>query len=190
MKYLVPFTGFFIFFLSCNTPTNPDINIEPEQISTIVPKAEYLLSIRKGDDSEFSGASGYTNPEGDTIVPIGKYIHCFTDTIFDIGIVLKKGTVCMAIDKTGKELYQIKWYDNGPDYASEGLIRIIKDGKTGYADENGKIVIEPLYECADPFEGGKARVSLKCELKADGEHTQMISDGWFFIDKTGKKVNN
>jgi hypothetical protein len=185
MKYFIPF--FVLLFLtSCQTATQEHIDIiEP---SVTPKKVDYLLSIRKENVTEFSGTSGYTTPEGDTIVPIGKYVHCFSDTIFDIGFVLKEGTTCMAIDKTGKELYQVKWYDNGPDYISEGLFRMIKDGKTGYANEKGEIVIKPLYECADPFEGGKARVSLKCELKPDGEHTLMISDGWFFIDKMGKKI--
>jgi hypothetical protein len=185
MKYFIPFL-ILLFLASCRTATQEHTDtIEPN----IAPKeVDYLLSIRKENEPEFSGASGYTTPEGDTIVPMGKYIHCFTDTIFDIGIVLKEGTICMAIDKTGKELYQVKWYDNGPDYLSEGLFRIIKDGKTGYANEKGEIIIEPLYECTNPFENGKARVSLKCELKPDGDYTQMISDGWFFINKMGEKI--
>lgn len=187
MKYFIPFFA-LLFLVGCQTAPQESNDTPEVEVETTPKEAEYLVSIRKGEDMDFSGGSGYTTPEGDTIVPMGKYIHCYTDTIFDIGIVLKEGTTCMAIDKTGKELYQVKWYDNGPDYPSEGLFRIIKDGKTGYANEKGKIVIEPQYECAEPFEGGKARVALKCELKPDGDYTRMISDGWFHIDKTGIKV--
>lgn len=51
-------------------------------------------------------------------------------------------------------------YDNGDDYVSEGLYRIVdRKGRIGYADETGKTVIRPRFAFGYPFEGGKAKVT-------------------------------
>jgi hypothetical protein len=152
-------------------------------------KDDYLLKIYEGPYDEVGAPSGYVDQRGDTVIPIGKYYYCYTDTFRNYAIVLRQEGGCMAIDRNGKELYEVYWYDNGPDYISDGLFRIKKNGKIGYADEEGAIVIRPQFECADPFEDGKARVTLDCELVAGGEHTIAKSDTWFYIDKTGDRVN-
>lgn len=57
----------------------------------------------------------------------------------------------------------------------EGLSAVrTKDGKWGYVNKQGKIVIQPQYQMADWFVGGLARV------RKDGQ--------WGLIDKTGKVV--
>jgi hypothetical protein len=81
-------------------------------------------------------------------------------------------------------------YDNEPDDASDGLFRIIKNMKIGYADATtGKVIIVPQFECAFPFENGRAKVSYNCTSKSYREHYAWISDNWFYIDKKGKKIN-
>lgn len=84
-------------------------------------------------------------------------------------------------------VYEVFMYDNGPDYASEGLIRVVKNGKIGYADaKTYAIVIEPQFDCAFPFEYGKARVSNQCKTVKDGEHSVWESNAWQYVDKQGK----
>ncbi|MBL7793317.1 MAG: WG repeat-containing protein [Saprospiraceae bacterium] len=144
----------------------------------------YLLKTEDGE-----GRCGYVDAAGKPVVPVGKYQFCFTDTLRHFAAVIKPEGGCVAIDKTGKELFEIYWYDNGPDYFSDGLFRIKKDGKIGYADEQGKIVIAPQFACAEPFENGRARVALNCTLVPDGEMSVMESSEWFYIDKSGKKIN-
>ena len=57
-------------------------------------------------------------------------------------------------------------YDNGDDYVSEGLYRIVdRKGRIGYADETGKTVIRPRFAFGYPFEGGKAKVTDSGERK-------------------------
>lgn len=93
----------------------------------------------------------------------------------------------VIIDDKKTTLYEVFIYDNGPDYASEGLIRVVKNGKIGYADaKTYAIVITPQYDCAFPFENGKAKVSNKCKTVKDGEHSVWTSDAWQFVDKKGK----
>lgn len=57
---------------------------------------------------------------------------------------------------------------------SEGLAVVEKNGKMGYIDKTGKIVIEPKYDAAYPFIDGRAAVQI--EFKAG------------FIDRTGRET--
>jgi hypothetical protein len=133
---------------------------------------------------------GYKNLKGDTIIPLGKYSICFTDTFNTYAIVTIPHKGFVAIDRQENILYYVFPFDNGPDYVSDGLFRILIDGKIGYADSaTGKIIIKPQFDCAWPFENGIAKVSTDCKTKSDGEHSTWLSDSWFYIDKTGKKVN-
>lgn len=89
-------------------------------------------------------------------------------------------------DSQKTALYEVFIYDNGPDFPSEGLIRMVKNGKIGYADATTyAIVIEPQFDCAFPFENGKAKVSNQCKTVKDGEHSVWESDAWQFVDKKG-----
>ena len=84
-------------------------------------------------------------------------------------------------------LYAVFVYDNGPDYAADGLIRVVKNSKIGYADaKTYEIVIEPQFDCAYPFENGKAKVSTKCQTVKEGEYSVWKSDTWQYVDKNGK----
>ncbi|MEE4197890.1 MAG: WG repeat-containing protein [Bacteroidales bacterium] len=170
---------FFLFFLhlsfvhtgTCQTKQN-----------------NYLLKTINAEKDEFGVPCGYLNLKGDTIIPIGKYAYCFSDTLKHFAIVLDQENNCIAIDRQENILFEVYWFDNGPDFFSEGLFRIIKDGKIGFADRKGQIIITPQFECATPFNNGKSKVTYHCNLKKDGEHTQMESNTWFFIDKAGNRV--
>jgi hypothetical protein len=86
-----------------------------------------------------------------------------------------------------KTLYEVFPFDNGPDYPSEGLIRVVKNGKIGYANaKTYTLVIAPQFDCAFPFENGKAKVSYHCRTIKDGEHNIWTSDSWQYVDKKGK----
>ncbi len=87
------------------------------------------------------------------------------------------------ISKSGEFVIRPKIYDNGPDYFSDGLSRYVEDGKYGYFDESGKIVIEATYEFAWPFKDGKAEVGEECQFIKDGEHTLVECDARYYIDK-------
>ena len=132
---------------------------------------------------------GYKNLHGDIVIPAGKYSFCFTDTFRTYAIVALPHKRFVAIDKKENILYTVFPFDNGPDYVEDGLFRIVKDGKIGYAEAaTGKIVIQPQFACAWPFKKGKAKVSMECETKSFGEHSTWLSDKWFYIDKRGQKV--
>ncbi len=84
-------------------------------------------------------------------------------------------------------------YDNGDDYVSEGLYRIVdRKGRIGYADETGKTVIRPRFAFGYPFKGGKAKVTDSGKRKevagSGGEHWYWESDDWYYIDRNGDIV--
>lgn len=93
----------------------------------------------------------------------------------------------VILDDQKTVVYEVFIYDNGPDYEAEGLIRVVKNGKIGYADaKTYAIVIEPQFDCAFPFENGKAKVSNQCKTVKDGEHSVWESEAWQYVDKEGK----
>ena len=156
------------------------------------PDNGYLARVFEGEAYELGQPCGYVDEKGEVVIPVGQYGLCWTDTIRTFGIVWdeeRTDSEFIGIDRQGRKLYEVYFYDNGPDWPSEGLFRIVRNGKIGYADQDGYVQIEPQFECAGQFEDGKAKVALQCELIADGEHTRMESEVWFFIDRMGQKVD-
>lgn len=93
----------------------------------------------------------------------------------------------VIMDRNKQTIYEVFLYDNGPDYPSDGLIRVVKNGKIGYADaKTYEIVIAPQFDCAFPFENGKAKVSNQCQTVKEGEYSIWKSDNWQYVDKQGK----
>ena len=77
--------------------------------------------------------------------------------------------------------YGVFQCDNGNDYVSEGLYRIVdKRGRIGYADESGRTVIKPRFAFGFPFENGKAKVTDKGEMKE-------VPGSWWRIPLLGKR---
>jgi|WetSurMetagenome_2_1015567.scaffolds.fasta_scaffold563124_1 hypothetical protein len=150
----------------------------------IVQRNDYLFLIQDTVHDEY----GYINIKGDTIIKLGKYSICYTDTLKTNAIVLLPKHGFVAIDRNERILYEIFPFDNGPDKISEGLYRIIANNKIGFADQNGKIIIPPQFDCAYPFENGRAKVSTNCRTIKEGEHSRWTSDNWYFIDKKGKQL--
>lgn len=149
------------------------------------PQLDYLAVAVDTINDEY----GYRNLDGEMIIPYGKYGICYTDKFQNYAIVLKKGRGLIAIDRNENELYQVLVFENCPDDFSEGLFRIVIDGKIGYADSiSGKIVIEPKFECARPFQNGIAKVSNHCEERPSGEYKVWVSNSWYFIDKLGVAI--
>lgn len=131
----------------------------------------------------------FVNQKGKEVIPMGRYAKAYTDTIKSIGFVGTSQGKIIAIDVKGREVFQVFKNDEQPDYASDGLFRIEKDGKIGYADMAGKIAILPIYKCAFPFYNGKAKVALDCETETKGGYSYWKSEKWIFVGKTGIEVS-
>ncbi|MCC6725901.1 MAG: WG repeat-containing protein [Saprospiraceae bacterium] len=180
---IIIFLGMALFATACNQPTEPAAEAKSASVALQV---DYLISFADTTNNTY----GYKDSKGAVVIPSGKYDLIFTDTFRNYAIVTVPDLGFVGIDRNEKILYQVFQYDNGPDTPSAGLFRVIKDGKIGYADfKTGAIVIPIQYPCAWPFEGGKAKVAVDCKDIDDGEHSRWESEHWFYIDKTGKKLN-
>ncbi|WP_419868723.1 WG repeat-containing protein [Chryseobacterium sp. CT-SW4] len=87
-------------------------------------------------------------------------------------IINEKGWT--AIDINENQLFQVLNTEYGtpsPDDLVENKIRIVdKNGKIGFANKKGKIIIQPKFEQASTFHNGKAIIGRKCRMIPWLEH--------------------
>ena len=178
-----------LLILSCKkepsnqTETIQYHNIDLAQIDTL----NYLTIVSEEQPYEFGVKFSMIDRKEDTIVHKNDYYGVYSDTIKYFGIFQKDGL--KGFDRNGNLLFDVFQFDNGPDYLEEGLFRVVRNGKIGYANKFGEIMIECQFDCAYPFKNGLAQVSKDCKEIKDGDHSRWESENWFFIDKTGKTVN-
>lgn len=146
-------------------------------------QSEYLLRFEDGEQY------GYKTPDGEIVIPAGKYAMCFTDTFRTYAIVATEKGGFIGIDRSERELYEVFAYDNGPDDPAEGLFRITENGKIGFADaKTGTVRIEPKFLCADRFRYGIAAVSFDCRYVREEEYSRITGGNWSYIDMNGQPV--
>lgn len=134
-----------------------------------------------------SNACAYISHKGDTIIPHGRYLACYTDTFATHALVKHHKHGIVAIDRKENILYEVFAHDGHPDKPSDGLYRIKKGNMIGYANLEGKVVIIPQYTCAMPFRNGTARVAKQCE-SFDAHSKNMVEGEWFTINRQGLVV--
>lgn len=134
-------------------------------------------------------STGYVNSKGDTIIPIGKYVYCYTEVFDKIAVVLPKDAKdFIAIDRNEKELFKVLAMDNQPDMIQDGMFRIKLNNKIGFANMEGRILIKPIYDFALPFDKGYARVNKDGHLKQVDEYKSIEGGKWGLIDTEGRYV--
>lgn len=106
-----------------------------------------------------------------------RFLYCYINS--EVGMESKRiyktlalSMVCaMAMYTPALAARMEQWL---PERLSEGLVTMPVERKVGYADKNGKTVIEPTFDAARPFSEGLAAVRVKGK--------------WGFIDHSGKFV--
>ena len=144
-------------------------------------------------DAPYFPICGYATKDGDTLIPFGKYVGCFSDEFVHFAIVMTDtSSTPIAVNRDGEALFQVHWaYGEGwPDALTENRIRIVENGKVGFANQYGEIVIEPQYGCASAFSNETAHVAYACGIeKIDEEHFRNTSEHWIQIDLNGNEVD-
>lgn len=93
-------------------------------------------------------------------------------------------------DRKGNFLYRPFFYDNGADYFSEGVRRFVKDGKVGFVDRNGTVVIKPQHDFVSPFNYGYAAFCDGCDWEnTEDEHKAIVGGTWGVMNFKGQTVN-
>lgn len=109
------------------------------------------------------------------------------------------GLAAVFVEKTGwawvrrdGASIEVPAFDNGPDAFSEGLVRVRRGGRIGFADRHFRTVVAPRFDFAWPFEKGRALVCVGCapESTAPGkeEHASVSGGSWGYIDRSGREV--
>lgn len=101
-------------------------------ISTFIfSKDTWFLRENKNNDFYF------VDSQDKIMIPPKKYKMIFTEIFDNFAIVVNSENKVVAINKNEELLYEVFVYDNGPDYINDGLFRIIKNKKIGFANEQG-----------------------------------------------------
>ena len=132
--------------------------------------------------------SGYKNQMGKIVIP-AKFRIAGDFSKNNLASVLDDVGWCY-INKKGEVVIRSPFiFDNGADYFEEGLVRIVSSGKIGFADQRGKIIIQPQFDYAQSFREGIAAVCLECHTeKADAEHSMMVGGRWGYINRRGRII--
>lgn len=92
-------------------------------------------------------------------------------------------------DKKGNFLYRPFLYDNGADYFAEGVRRFVKNGKVGFVDRNGTIIIEAKHDFVSPFNYGYAAFCDGCDWeKNNEEHKAIVGGTWGVLNLKGEII--
>lgn len=100
----------------------------------------------------------------------------------------QKHTWGYVYDKKGNFLYNPFRYDNGPDYFVEGLRRFVKNGKIGFVDRNGKVIIEPKHDFVYYFNYGYASFCDGCKRNDDDGYIKVPGEKWGMMNNKGETV--
>lgn len=144
---------------------------------------------------------GVKNQDGKIIIPaqfmifsdMGNRERIDDETIYFDGFkkdeIKEKNAWGYVYDRKGNFLYRPFFYDNGADYFSEGVRRFIKNGKVGFADRNGTIVIEAKHDFASSFNYGYAAYCDGCDWeKTEDEHKAIVGGTWGVMNFKGEIV--
>jgi WG containing repeat len=103
-----------------------------------------------------------------------------------LAVVLSNREGWMYVDRTGRVVITgVARMDNWADEFHDGLVRVVKNGRWGFADRKGHIVIAPIYDGALDFENGRATVCRGCKTTSDGEHSWFTGGQWYELDTKG-----
>ena len=155
---------------------------------------ELLIAVTDEEYLQYGSNVAYINMKGDTVIPFGSFAYFGTDTLEYYANVLQHPDDStygrwVGIDRYGNILFDLVSFDNGPDYFVEGLTRVLRNGKMGYANEKGEVVIPCQYAFAKWFENGVAEVTFEAREYYDlDEHLLVESDSWFRINQYGDSV--
>lgn len=129
-----------------------------------------VAAVKEKDKWKLIDADGkaVSKSEYDSVVMDDKGIVCRNDRIF----VEESGNYYL-IDSTGKKVCKTA-FESAKLFNSDGYAAVRIDGKWGFINENGEVVIKPEYIDANSFSNGLAAVKM--------------TKGWGYIDVNNKKV--
>jgi hypothetical protein len=123
--------------------------------------------------------NGFITSKGEIFPPIYRTAYGYSEGVATVSIEKDKFGV---IDKKGKWLITPEYYWLSDFKNGLAVFQKNKDGKSGYLNLEGKIMIEPKYAEAQPFSEGRAMV---CP-----EYANYDDSTCGFIDETGTPITS
>lgn len=104
---------------------------------------------------------GYINKKGETVIP---FLYSSLGEYGDL-ILAVRGRYppfkYSFIDRNGKTVLDLKGFQNAGEFSEDGLAQVAKNGKIGYIDKTGKLVIPCKFTIGGKFSEGLAYASLE-----------------------------
>ncbi|MBU2912834.1 WG repeat-containing protein [Reichenbachiella agariperforans] len=153
-----------------------------------------LYAVSDEEYLQYGADVSYVTAAGDTIVPFGHFAYYGTDSFTHVANVILHPNDStygrqVGINRYQDILFDLVMYDNGPEPLHDGLLRVLRNGKMGFANEKGQIVIPCIYDYVQRFDGGQAEVTFEATEYYDlDDHLRVESDTWFDIDRHGKRI--
>lgn len=155
--------------------------IDAVSLKVIFPaEYDYIFSSNGGYEIVKDGRTGYVDPNGKIIIPCKYRATEIEGNYGGEPILAREGNkLCLLDSKTGE---LVATCSITPQYFSRfrnGMAIVNENGKFGFIDNTGKLVVPCIYEEIESF-----------DIKTfKGELTAAKKDGrWGFIDKKGKVV--
>ncbi|MGB6160106.1 MAG: WG repeat-containing protein [Acidobacteriaceae bacterium] len=96
------------------------------------------------------------------------------------------------VNRTGRIVIRdVAFMDNAPDEFHHGLVRIEHEGKWGYADPTGKIIVPTQYSCALNYQNKDMHTDIGpllcvgCRIEQQGDYKGCFGGKWFLTDSHG-----
>ena len=110
----------------------------------------------------------------------------------DHSVAISMGAV---YNRDGKLLYLPLFYDNGPDYWSNGIRRYVENGKVGLVDSTGNKLTKAKWDMVWPFdEDNQAQVfigNLKQDYRNGRDFPTITGSAiTYFINTRGKRISS
>ena len=121
------------------------------------------------------GKVGFIDKKGKYVIN-PEYIDA-TPFSSGVALVVREGDYISGIDKKGNEIFKLQQAKYAKWFTENMAAFCNKEGKWGFVDKSGTVVINPQFESVHPFSEGLAAVCDK-------------NDKWGFIDKDGTLVIN
>ena len=121
-----------------------------------------------------------------------RYLRELSFDSYGLSAVSSNDDEWMYVNRRGRVLVSgVATCDNWADSFHDGVVRIIRNGKYGFANRKGQVVAAPIYDGALIFERGHAKVCKGCEERCaehECEYHVLVGGTWFEINTKGGSV--
>ncbi|HEY5561409.1 MAG TPA: WG repeat-containing protein [Clostridiaceae bacterium] len=138
-----------------------------------------------GNDINNNYLYGYLDRDGKEVIPL-KY-QSANDFSSGKAVVKISENLFALINLKGEILHTYKYALVGPSGDNLLIFRESLDGKSGYMDESGKVILPPKYFTAAPFNAGRAVVNMSNDYT--NKYGLIDKNGNFIIKPIYNNIN-